>query len=269
MLKDSASGLAKTLLMLVNIVLIRSTGGVVQTAGRALRGNGRIAAVLERKLISLSKLYIVRDSVSGTVVGSNLSSAPDLAFGREVVSRTEKRPLIACSFRSDTPVNTETFGRLVRKLSSSGFEVVLVSQVKRDDVQHEILAKEFDLRAFLWESKTHSDQQEIVDSTYAASHAVVSNRLHGLIFGITSGAMPIEYRIGSSDKIRSTLAPWFTSFPVIEDQVGRGRADSDAFAIEDLGQTNEEFNETVLSMRNLVEDQLSKLAERQETVGIS
>ncbi len=262
-LKDSLTGLAKTLLVLANIALIRSTGGVVQTAGRALRGSGRIAARLERKLVASSKLYVVRDAVSGSIAKANLSSAPDLAFGREIVPRTDKRLLISCSFRNDTPVNTATFGHVVRELKDSGFEVVLVSQVRRDDAQHERLAQEFDLRAFLWKSKTHSEQQDVVDSTYAASHAVISNRLHGLIFGITSGAVPVEYRIGSSDKIRSTLAPWFESVPVIRDDR------SDAFSVDVFEQNTEYFNDTVLNVRSQVNEVLEKLSDRQEAVGIS
>lgn len=262
-LKDSLTGIAKTLLMLGNIALIRSTGGVVQTAGRALRGNGRIAARLERKLIASSNLYVVRDSVSDSIVKVPLSSAPDLAFGRKIVSRTDGRLLISCSFRNDTPVNTTTFGQVVRELTGSGFEVVLVSQVRRDDAQHERLAQEFGLRAFLWKSKTHSEQQGIVDATYAGSHAVISNRLHGLIFGITSGAIPVEYRIGSSDKIRSTLTPWFEVLPVIEDN------GSDVFSVDALDQTTEYFNDSVLNVQKQVGEVLEKLSGSQKPVRIS
>lgn len=262
-LKDSFTGLAKTLLMLGNIAIIRSTGGVVQTAGRALRGNGRIAASLERRLIASSNLYVVRDSISSSIAKVHVSSAPDLAFGREVVLRADKRLLISCSFRNDTPINTVTFGHVINELTASGFEFVLVSQVKRDDAQHERLAQEFDIRAVLWKSKTHSEQQDVVNSTYAASHAVISNRLHGLIFGITSGALPIEYRVGSSDKIHSTLAPWFKSVPVINDD------GSEVFSCDFVNQNIENFNDNVLHARSQVNEVLEKLSATQKAVGIS
>ncbi|NSX38683.1 polysaccharide pyruvyl transferase family protein [Pseudarthrobacter oxydans] len=255
LLSDSFACLAKTALMLANIALIRSTGGGVQTAGRALRGPGRMARYLERKLVSSSKLYVVRDSVSGSVIGLDLRSAPDLAFGRQIIPRTNPRGLVSCSFRSDTPINKDTFRRVVQKLTASGFEVVLVSQVKRDDFQHQKLAQEFALRALLWGENTHSEQQRVVDSTYAASHAVISNRLHGLIFGIMAGAIPVEYRIGSSDKIRSTLSPWFKSLPVIEDD------GQDILPEGIVEQVSEHFSAAVLQAQSKVNEVLAEFAE--------
>jgi hypothetical protein len=245
-LKDSLPSLSKTLLMLLNILLVRSFGGSILTAGRALRGDGRVAKFLERILISLSKAYFVRDSVSAEIVGAELQAAPDLAFGQVITPRDGERRLIACSFRNDEPINTNTFEKVVRQLGSSGFEVVLVSQVKRDDFQHELLATQFGLDAYLWKSKSHGEQQAIVDATYAASFAVVSNRLHGLIFGITCGALPVEYRILSSDKIRSTLAPWFKSIPVIDDKNGT------EFSLEDLPRNDDEFNLEVFRVHEMV-----------------
>lgn len=227
-LSDKPSALAKTLLLLINIALVRVSGGVIQTAGRALRGGGRMSAFLERRIISMSSLYAVRDSVSETVVGRSILIAPDLALGLERPSEpsTSPRRVIAFSFRSDKKVNIATLVPLVQGLRDGGYDVVLVSQVKRDDPQHLSLAGQLEIESFLWGSKSHSEQQTIVDSVYGSAHAVISNRLHGLIFGIVSGACPVEYRIGGSDKIHSTLAPWFGSFPIINDRFHADAAQS-------------------------------------------
>lgn len=217
-LRDSPAGVAKTMLMIINVLLVRMSGGSVRTAGRALRGTGAVARKLEGFLISLSKHYVVRDSVSSAVVGRELRFAPDLALGRPTYTSRLHRKLVSCSFRSDTAVNLQTFKKIIEEAKDLGLEVVLVSQVQRDDAQHQALATAFGVTAFLWESKTHSEQQSIVDSLYSQSYVVISNRLHGLIFGINCGALPVEYRIGSSDKIQSTLLSGFGSYSVIFDE---------------------------------------------------
>lgn len=213
-LSDSPGAVAKAAVMLANAVLIRSTGGVIETAGRALRGRGRITTFLERRLADLMTTYVVRDSASEAVVGRSLHLAPDLALARKNADSSDIRKYVSCSFRSDTPVDVAAFSRLARQFTEAGYEVVMVSQVQRDDDQHEEIAKHLGLRAFLWGSRSHAEQLTLVDEVYAKSYAVISNRLHGLIFGITSGAIPVEYRVGKSDKIRTTLSPWIDSYPV-------------------------------------------------------
>lgn len=257
-LEDAPADLLKTALMLANAVLIRFKGGVIQTAGRALRGKGRIAVYLERRLIAMMKNYVVRDSVSDSVVGRPLVLAPDLALGRERTSPRNSRLFVACSFRSDTVISSATFGTLAIQLTTAGFQVVLVSQVKRDDTQHERLAAEFGLQAFLWGTKSHAEQQIVVDDVYSNSHAVVSNRLHGLIFGITSGALPIEYRTGTSDKIRSTLTPWFGAVPVV-DQTNHENPGEDVISIEALELSSVEFESAAQNAYELVQGVLKTL----------
>lgn len=212
---DNIRSLTKTVLMIGNVVLVRSSGGKVTTAGRALRGSGPIAKALERRIISLSEVYTVRDSASGDAVGAELIVAPDVALGAELQPTTTPRNTIALSFRNDTVILRPALRKLTSAFQSKGFQVVLVSQVRRDDEQHSALAKELDLEAILWEDRSHAEQQSRVEDTYGRARAVVSNRLHGLIFGITSGAIPVEYRTGDSDKIRTTLTPWFGAYPEV------------------------------------------------------
>ncbi|MFJ5698447.1 hypothetical protein [Arthrobacter sp. NPDC093139] len=212
---DSVRGIAKTLLMVGNVAMIRVSGGKVTTAGRALRGAGSIAKALERLIISMSSVYAVRDSVSGDNVGANLATVPDIALGVTVGPNAGSRNTIAFSFRNDIAVSQAVVRKLAEAFQSEGFKVTLVSQVRRDDKQHAALAEELNLEAVLWGDLSHEEQQSRVEDVYRSARAVMSNRLHGLIFGITAGAIPIEFRAGKSDKISTTLGPWFGNYPSI------------------------------------------------------
>jgi hypothetical protein len=217
-LKDTPAGLTKGILMMANLILVRARGGSVQAAGRALRGNGRYALALEQFLIRICRSYVVRDSRSSSVAQRNLTFAPDLALGRDVYSGDSDRTFVSCSFRNDSNVSRRTFKKMVTEFQELGYEVVLVSQVQRDDRQHLELGEEFGLQVFAWSAKEHGEQQKIVDHVYRQSYAVVSNRLHGLIFGINCGALPIEYRFAGNDKISSTLEAGFGSYLVVENE---------------------------------------------------
>ena len=258
-LRDSPLALAKTLLMILNIFLIRLSGGRVRTAGRALRGNGRIARRLEQLLVSLCEAYIVRDSLSSGIAQVPLRFAPDLALGLCHKARTNGRKRIACSFRNDTIVSATTFEGIVKSFTNLGFEVVLVSQVQRDDSQHRALAAKFGLRPYLWESKSHTEQQEVVDQVYSSSYAVISNRLHGLIFGINCGALPIEYRFAESDKISSTLSPGFGSYMVLHDASPGAEECRNAIQLDSLEKLSHSFPEATGLARLRVEEALDSL----------
>lgn len=256
---DSPQALVKTAVMLANSILIRATGGVIQTAGRAVRGKGQLASAMERGLVALMANYVVRDSTSESVVGLKLVQAPDLALGRFSYGDTI-RPHVSCSFRSDTPVDSSTFGQLVKQFKGAGYELVLVSQVRRDDLQHEKLAREFGLKTLLWGTKSHAEQQIVVDKMYKSSYAVVSNRLHGLIFGIAAGAIPVEYRIGQSDKIVSTLAPWFGDYPVVHNATATSDKTQDVISLEELMHMRKSLNRASLEARKCVSGVLAGLA---------
>lgn len=258
-LSDAPKALAKAMLMLVNILLIKMTGGVVVTAGRAVRGDAPLAKCLEKLLIRLSKAYVVRDTVSASVVGRPLTFAPDIALGHMKAARTENRGVIACSFRSDTQVDVDTFERLVKNLDELGFKVVLVSQVARDDSQHLALAEKFELRSYLWLSKSHSEQQRIVDEIYSSSYAVVSNRLHGLIFGINCGALPVEYRFDGADKIRSTLASGFGEYIVVNNMPASDSPTEPLILAQDFSLRESEFEQAIRQAQASVHKVLSTL----------
>lgn len=252
---DSLRGVAKTLLMVGNVAMIRVSGGKVTTAGRALRGAGSIAKALERQIISMSSVYTVRDSVSGDNVGVKLATSPDIALGVKGEPSSGSRSTIAFSFRNDIAVSHALVRKLATAFQTEGFGVTLVSQVQRDDKQHAALAKELNLEAVLWGDLSHEEQQSRVEDVYRRAAAVMSNRLHGLIFGITAGAIPIEFRAGKSDKISTTLGPWFGGYPSVCNDDLADETDVDAI-IAAVQHGIEEFDQKRETARTKVRETL-------------
>jgi hypothetical protein len=212
-LSSRPRAVAKTLANMVNVMLVRSTGGKAIAVGRALRGSGRLAEVLERVLIRQFDLFTVRDNASSTSVAQHLELQPDLAFAHRGISN-EPKPLALISLRSDVIPDQATLTELVDDVRRRGYIVQFVTQVKRDDAQHAQLATRFNCSAVLWGEKSHLEQFEAVRAAYASADIVVSNRLHALILGIQHGAFPIAFVEPGADKLPTTLGPWIDLFSI-------------------------------------------------------
>lgn len=206
----SAKALGKSLVNLANVALVRASGGAVLAVGRSLRGRGELAQRLEATIVSLFQQYVVRDTRSAEVLGRQLVSAPDLAFAHDFpeAPMNRARTDVVISLRGDRPVRLEGLRDVVAELRNQGLNPVLVTQVKRDDEQHRALGQTLDLPTVLWDDHSHTEQLDRARAAYAQAGAVLSNRLHALIFGIQHGAAPIAVLDHGSDKLTSTLRPW-------------------------------------------------------------
>ena len=56
------------------------------------------------------------------------------------------------------------------------------------------------------EGRSHREQEALVRGCYERSLAVVSDRIHALIIGLTEGAVPIGFTTGPAEKVSRTLA---------------------------------------------------------------
>ncbi|UHQ18465.1 polysaccharide pyruvyl transferase family protein [Lysobacter sp. KIS68-7] len=143
---------------------------------------------------------IVRDDASAAYAQDNgirhAGVSPDLAFGAAAYARPGERGRhIAISFRSDqTPAQGDEVMRLVQALDAVlpvDEDFRLVAQVARDCPLMDNVAQS--LRGSRRRVETmyvHGD----VDAALAAYHgcrAVVSNRLHALLFGVLGGCTPV------------------------------------------------------------------------------
>ncbi|BCW49579.1 hypothetical protein [Arthrobacter sp. StoSoilB13] len=212
-LMDSPKALFKAAGVLGLCAVVRMRGGTLNVIGRSLRGGGRMAIQLERGLRSLATGYAMRDIASGVVLGRKLDVMPDLAFLRSKSEATSsplvpERDILAMSFRSDRAINQDHLTSLVFESRKRGLRPVLITQVKRDETQHADLARHFGIDFVAWADRTHSEQERLIDSYYARAHAVVSNRLHSLLFGLAHSAFPVALSESNQNKIATTLTPW-------------------------------------------------------------
>jgi hypothetical protein len=189
-----------------NSLLVKISGGKVVSIGRAIRGDHPAALALERFRASLSDHFSVRDTISGTVIRRNVERVPDVAFAGGIEHDVAvERSLIAVSWRGDRRVPDEAIAFVVDAVRSRGLEPVFVTQVKSDDPRHVELAAKFHCEVVSWDDQSHVEQAIRVERTYRACRIILSDRLHGLIFGARSGAIPVAYVHRDSDKLTSTL----------------------------------------------------------------
>lgn len=197
---------------LANARFVKLNGGRVFVLGRAVRGGLSRALTAETKLSAIADAYWVRDPISEKLVGGNALLAPDLAFAAkqpfpESPSELTDRGAVAFSLRGDEVVSEEKISLLVDEAAALGLRPIFVTQVRRDDAQHRQLAERFNAECIGWEDQPHREQLERVVKAYERSAIVVSNRLHGVVFGVRSGAGAlVVQRTSQGDKLSSTLS---------------------------------------------------------------
>jgi len=200
-------GHVKAVGLLVLVALVRATGGHVVVAGRALRGTGRVAGAVQRRVVHTASLYVVRDQLSAAAIGTELWTAPDLALAHSApAGQGSERRLAVLSFRFDSAVDAPWVVELARQLRTCGLEPTFVTQVRRDDEQHHRLAELTSSEVVVWGDRTHREQLARVRHTFDRASIVVSNRLHAVILGLQHGAIPVVALRTQPDKVASTLA---------------------------------------------------------------
>jgi hypothetical protein len=96
----------------------------------------------------------------------------------------------------------------VRRLArDNDCSLVVVTQVRGDHQRSDVLATLLTANHLRWdEGRSHREQEAIVRACYVKSLAVVSDRIHALIIGLTEGAAPIGFTTGPAEKVTRTFA---------------------------------------------------------------
>ncbi|MFI7583281.1 polysaccharide pyruvyl transferase family protein [Kocuria sp. M1N1S27] len=197
--------LLKAIVLLGNSVLVRLSGGRVMSLGRSYRGAHGLVSVVEKFQRKVSSLYFVRDFESRAWVGSGAQIRPDMAFAGELALHDEARDVISVSVRNAGPQLVGQLSALKGYARERSLKIVLVTQVKFDEEVHAKLAESLGISHVSWGDRDHSDQLREVAEIYSRSIAVVSNRLHALIFGLQFGAVAVPVGAGKHPKLISTL----------------------------------------------------------------
>lgn len=159
-----------------------------------------------------------RDRWSRDAIGRGTVTA-DWAFAtgtpREEMAPSEDRTRIAVVMRGDRPAPKPIWIDSVRSLcEAEGLDPIVVVQVRRDLLRATEIGELLDAEVVAWSpSANHAEQESVVRSVYRQCRAVISDRIHALILGLTEGAVPLGTTTVPSEKISRTFEP-VTDLPV-------------------------------------------------------
>jgi len=198
----------------VCIVAMRAGGGKGVHAGVGLRSPIPDASTkLMRFALSSSNIVTWRDHKSALAVGRG-KVRPDWAFGAGTPSddllddsAEGSRRYLTITMRFDRPLPNEGWiASIVEFASQQNLEMVLIAQVERDiDRCNELSVMLGGVPVVQWSSRNHAAVETETRHIYKQSAAVVSDRLHALVFAATEGAVPIGYSTGDPEKLERTL----------------------------------------------------------------
>ena len=213
-LQLSVKNAARAVLNGLLATLIYARNGRIVKVGRSIESSSYLMRILERVIGRRAALYTVRDQQSVDLLAlPTVRIAPDLAWGASFESYFDQQVMsvprhrFSMCFRSDRAFNQSVVRDLARRARERGLTPTLVTQVRRDNEFHRQLALELNCEHREWFAQTPDDDQlRSVLQTYRESEAVVSNRLHSVIFGVIAGAIPIGLATPGDTKLRRTLA---------------------------------------------------------------
>ena len=190
----------------------KTRGGAVISIGMSLRdGTARPVARYFGYLLRGAAVVAWRDRPSADLAGSGevgidwafLSGASD-----DELATPTARGVIAVSMRADRPVPGQPWFTAVLELASRNrCRVVVVTQVARDASRSAQLAEMLGADLVDWEFSDHLRQEALIRGVYRESLAIVSDRIHALIIGMTEGAVPVGATTGNPEKVSRTFAP--------------------------------------------------------------
>lgn len=187
--------------------LVRASGGAVIKLGRSLEGDSKVMLRLERLLCKLCNLYVLRDPLSASKIGTNVVTAPDLAVASEPRPKPtlDGRTYFAISWRYDRDIDYDFLRAACSASKQNGLTPIIVTQVWTDSKKQQLLARELGIDHLDWTDRDHGRQLEAVTNLYSNCAVVLSNRLHALIFAWNAGAIPAGYSETDDQKIWNHL----------------------------------------------------------------
>lgn len=182
-------------------------GSTSVRAGIAVRGSHRLWGIPLQWSDELSEVVVRRNMEMSR---TPLEFGPDWAFDEGGFSPTDDRgrDRILLTFRSDRPqLPEETVTALQAVAEREGLELLVFTQVRRDNVHGEELAGRLGCSFEAWPGDvTHIEQEARVRALMRSARAVVSDRIHALIMGTTEGALPIGLIPSDDSKVESHFA---------------------------------------------------------------
>ncbi|HEY9307030.1 MAG TPA: hypothetical protein VIP82_04420 [Microbacterium sp.] len=199
---------------------VRQGDGATIAMGIANREHPALTRSLLRQFARSADLVTWRDAEAASAFGVG-AVQPDWAtvLGRsnvELAGDSAARHRVVITLRGDREQPDATWfaavEQAVRDMGSP--EVVAVVQVMRDTERARELAKRFGGTTLEWpQERSHADHEEVLRDLYRTSRAVISDRIHALIIGMTEGAAPIGFTPHSAQKVSKTFGVIAASTP--------------------------------------------------------
>lgn len=227
-------------------------------AGIAVRGRGRLCSIPILMSDWLSDLTAWRDTATADDRPWGLM-CPDWAFDEVVESvhpNGHPRDKLLLTYRGDQPMLSAAALEGIRVFAlDQGLEIIVFSQVRRDNDRGELLAEALSCQNIAWgDNESHLRQEMKVRALMKSSQIVISDRIHALIIGTTEGAIPVgvipyedrkvgphlsagflqevskDVRAMSAEQVRWFLADVVERGPEIQESLVRSRSEVAALA---------------------------------------
>lgn len=191
---------------------IRQGGGSTVAMGIANREHPALTRPLLHRFARNADLVTWRDAEAAEVFGVGVIQ-PDwaTALGQPnafLSTDATPRDRVVITLRGDRgEPDPAWFASVEKALHDMGSpEVVAAVQVLRDTQRARELAERFGGTSLEWpEERTHAEHEQVLRELYRSSSAVISDRIHALIVGMTEGAAPIGFTPHSAQKVSKTF----------------------------------------------------------------
>lgn len=201
----------------------RLRGGAAVHVGMGVRRPTRLGKLIGL-LLRGTAIVSWRDPLSRAWTGVGEVN-PDWGFrtGRSVArlrDETAARETMAIALRGDRLRPGNEWLDVIDSISEDvGVKPYLVVQVERDNDLALELASSRGWEILAWSGGSHEVHEKEVREVYARSLAVVSDRLHALVVGLTEGAVPIGYSPSSTEKLARTMGAAGLGSHVLPDKI--------------------------------------------------
>lgn len=190
---DRGNGL-REIVFLAETALVRMRRGVVVRPPRGIRAPSNPSVWLHGRAAHLSQVALWRDAASAAIVGGD-RLAPDIGFGAGVRPGRpwDERDELIVSLRGARPHPGDAWLEAVRAVASAeGLRIRTVVQVREDEDRARELAHALGGAFDPWGETDAVTQEARLRDRYDAARLVISDRMHVLVLGSLSGAVPVE-----------------------------------------------------------------------------
>ncbi|WP_426120424.1 hypothetical protein [Kocuria sp. LHG3120] len=199
------SALPAEFVYLILTLLVRIRGGVVIRPPRGVKQGYWLTVLFHRLGARASNITLWRTRRSFDLIRVG-EICPDTAFQEPKHWRgidDSDRRYLGISLRGKNALPSEAWFSLIQQIvGEHKLTPVVFAQVREDEERAAEIAKLLGSEHFVWGECTELDHEARLQGLYKRSSLIVSDRLHVLILGALTGAIPLEIVDVPSGKVR-------------------------------------------------------------------